>query len=120
MRYLLQFLLILAVSFLGELIHRVVPLPIPASVWGMAILLACLLTRVVRPEHVRETGHFLLVVMPVMFIPAGVGLLASWGVLRPSLLPVAVITLASLVTVLAVTGLTAQYLIGRKGRRRHG
>ena len=112
MRYLLQFLLILAVSFLGELIHRVVPLPIPASVWGMAILLACLLTRVVRPEHVRETGHFLLAVMPVMFIPAGVGLLASWGVLRPSLLPV--------VTVLAVTGLTAQYLIGRKGRRRHG
>ena len=114
MRYLLQFLLILAVSFLGELIHRVVPLPIPASVWGMAILLACLLTRVVRP------GHFLLAVMPVMFIPAGVGLLASWGVLRPSLLSVAVVTLASLVAVLAVTGLTAQYLIGRKGRRRHG
>ena len=108
MRYLLQFLLILAVSFLGELIHRVVPLPIPASVWGMAILLACLLTGVVRPEHVRETGHFLLAVMPVMFIPAGVGLLASWGVLGAWLLPVAVMTLASDATGRAVTGRTDQ------------
>ena len=120
MRYLLQFLLILAISFLGELIHRLVPLPVPASVYGMAILWTALMTGLIKLHQVRETGRFLLEIMPVMFIPAGVGLMASWGVLRPVFVPVAVITLVSLVTVLGVTGLVAQHLIGRKGRRHHG
>lgn len=119
MRYLLQFLLILAISFLGELIRRFVPLPIPASVYGMAILFLSLSFRIVKPAQIRETANFLLAIMPVMFIPAGVGLMSAWGVLKPALLPVAVVTLVSLVTVLGVTGLVAQYLIGRKGRR-HG
>ena len=120
MKYLKQIAIILAISCLGELLSRWIPAPIPGSIYGIVLLFVGLLTKLVPYEAVKDTAHFLVEVMPVMFIPAGVGLLASWGVLRPSLLPVAVITLASLVTVLAVTGYTAQYLIGRKGRRRHG
>ncbi len=117
MRYLLQFLVILAISFLGEAIHWLVPLPVPASIYGMALLFIGLCTGIVKLAHVRETGLFLIEIMPVMFIPAGVGLMASWGVLRPVLGPVAFITVASLVTVMAVTGLVAQRLIGKKGTR---
>lgn len=117
MRCLFQFLLILAISFLGELIHGFVPLPIPASVYGMVILFLALSFRIVKPAHIRETANFLLSVMPVMFIPAGVGLMSAWGVLKPALVPVAIVTLVSLVTVMGLTGLVAQYLIGRKGRR---
>lgn len=118
MRYLLQFLLILAISFLGELIRRLVSLPIPPSVYGMVILFLALYFRLLKPAQIRETANFLLAIMPVMFIPAGVGLISSWGVLKPSLVPVVIVTLVSLVTVLGATGLVAQYLIGRKGRRR--
>lgn len=117
MRRLFQFLLILAISFLGELVHRLIPLPIPASVYGMAILFFALLTRLVKLSQVKEAGDFLLAIMPVLFIPAGVGLLSSWGVLKPVWGPVALITLVSLATVFGATGLVAQYLIGRKGRR---
>jgi holin-like protein len=49
--------------------------------------------------------------MPVMFIPAGVELMVSWGVLKPMLLPVSVITVVSLLTVFAVTGRVAQFTI---------
>ncbi len=89
MKYLKQFLIILVISFIGEVLKALLPLPVPASIYGMVILFVCLVTGVIRLDAVKETGRFLIEIMPVMFIPAGVGLMSSWGVLRPMLLPVA-------------------------------
>lgn len=76
MKYLKQFLIILIISFIGEILKEILPLPIPASIYGMVILFVCLLTKVIKLEDVRETGKFLIEIMPVMFIPAGVGLMS--------------------------------------------
>ena len=111
MKYLKQLLIILGISFLGELLKYFLPLPIPASIYGMVILFALLLSGALPLSAVRETGNLLVAVMPVMFIPAGVGLMASWDILRPLLLPVGVITVAVLVIVMAVSRLTAQHIL---------
>lgn len=116
MRYLKQFTIILFVSFLGELLHWLIPLPVPASIYGLVLMLAALCTGIIKLAAVRETGKFLIDIMPVMFIPAAVGLLDSWGVLKPVWLPVLVITLVSTVVVMAVSGLVAQLVI-RRGRK---
>ena len=50
MKYLQQFLRILAISFLGELCHSLISLPIPASIYGMAFLLLALKTGMMKPE----------------------------------------------------------------------
>ena len=71
MKYLRQFLLILLISFIGELLHEVLPLPVPASVYGFAILFIGLLSGVIKLAHVKDTGKLLIEIMPVMFIPAG-------------------------------------------------
>ena len=76
MKYLKQLLIILGISFLGELLKYFLPLPIPASIYGMVILFALLLSGALPLSAVRETGNLLVAVMPVMFIPAGVGLMA--------------------------------------------
>lgn len=55
--------------------------------------------------------------MPVMFIPAGVGLMSSWGVLKPMLVPVLVVTVVAIITVMAVTGQASQIII-RADRKR--
>lgn len=114
MNYLKQFLIILSISFIGEILKAVLPLPVPASIYGMAILFACLATGIIRLEAVRDAGKFLIETMPVMFIPAGVGLMASWNVLQPMLVPVAVITVVVLIAVMAVSGRVSQAII------RHG
>ena len=111
MNYLKQFLIILSISFIGEILKEALPLPVPASIYGMAILFACLATGIIRIEAVRDVGKFLIETMPVMFIPAGVGLMASWGVLKPMLVPVVVITVVVLVAVMAVSGRVAQAII---------
>ncbi len=118
MKYLRQFLIILAISFIGELLNRLLPLPVPASIYGMAILFICLCTGIIKLDSVKETGNFLIEVMPVMFIPAGVGLMASWGVLKPMLIPVSIITVVAIVTVMAVTGRISQMIIRHEEKKK--
>lgn len=118
MRYLKQFTIILTISLLGEVLHYFIPLPVPASIYGLLLMLAALLTGVVKRDSVREAGAFLVEIMPVMFIPAAVGLLEAWRVLRPVWLPVAVITVVSTVLVMGVSGLVTQFVIRRDERRK--
>ncbi len=104
MKYMKQFAIILAVTCVGEVLKYFIPLPIPASIYGLVLMLILLMTRTVKLESVKETADFLVEIMPMMFIPAAVGLLVSWEQLQPMLLPVVVITLVSTVAVMAVTG----------------
>ena len=115
MKYLKQFLIILVISYAGELLKYALPLPIPASIYGMVILLVGLLTGWIALDAVKDVGKFLIEIMPVMFIPAGVGLMSSWGILKPLILPVSIITVVTIVTVMAATGKVSQWVI-RKGK----
>lgn len=115
MKYLKQFCIILLISALGEGLRFLLPLPIPASVYGLILMLAALMTGVLKPEQVQDAGDFLVEIMPVMFIPAGVGLLTSWSTLQPIWVPVVVITVLTTVIVMIVTGHVTQFVI-RKGK----
>ncbi len=116
MKFLKQFLIILAVSLMGEICKAYLPLPIPASIYGMVFMFILLLTGVIKLEQVKDAGKFLIEIMPVMFIPAGVGLMSSWSVLQSVLLPVSVITVITIFTVMAATGLVSQVII-RKSKK---
>ena len=73
MKYIKQFSIIITVSFLGEVLHALLPLPIPASIYGLLLMLAGLCCHIIPMDGVKETGKFLVEVMPLMFIPAAVG-----------------------------------------------
>ena len=87
MKYLRQFGIILAVTCAGEIMKYFIPLPIPGSIYGLILMFVLLLTKVIKVDHVKETGEFLIEIMPLMFIPAGVGLITSWSQLQPFLVP---------------------------------
>ena len=110
MRYIKQFAIILAVTCVGEILKYFIPLPIPASIYGLVLMLVLLMTRRVRLESVKETAEFLIEIMPMMFIPAAVGLLVSWEQLRPILIPVVAITVVSTFVVMIVTGKVPDFL----------
>jgi holin-like protein len=114
MKYIRQLLWILLFSFIGELLHALIPLQIPASIYGLVLLFAALMTGVVRLSQVKETAKLLIEVMPMMFIPAGVGLMESWGELQPILLPVIVILVVSTVLVMGVSGRVTQGMMHKK------
>lgn len=115
-----QFLVIMAVSFVGELLHTVLPLPIPASIYGLVLMLALLMTGILKLSAVEDAGKFMIEIMPVMFIPAGVGLMESWGELKSALVPVLVITLVSTIVVMVVSGRVTQAVIRMEKKHKGG
>ena len=114
MKYLRQFMMILLVSFLGELLKYANPLPVPASIYGLLLLFTALMTGILKLSSIKETAGFLIEIMPLMFIPAGVGILESWGILQPVFIPVAVITVVSTIAVMGVSGTVTQFMMKKK------
>lgn len=117
MKYLSQFGIILAISFVGEVLNRIIPLPIPASIYGMVLLFVGLLSGVVKLSSVKDTGKFLIEIMPLLFIPATVGLIESWALMQDFLVAIVVISLVSTVVVAVVAGRITQFIINRKTKK---
>ena len=113
MKHVQQFSIILLISVIGELLKTFLPLPVPASVYGLIIMLVALLTGILKLDQVKGAADFLVEIMPVMFIPAGVGLMSSWDVLQPILVSVSVITVVALLAVMVVSGRVSQAVIRR-------
>ena len=118
MKYLKQFLIIILVSCIGEVLNYLIPLPIPATIYGLIIMLALLILKIIPLHAVKETAEFLIEIMPVMFIPAGVGLIVYWTQLKKILLPVCVIIIVSSILVMMVTGKVSDFLIRMKGAKK--
>ena len=116
MKYLKQFTIIMLISFVGEILNEYIPLPVPASVYGFIILFLCLVTGIVKLDAVKETGKFLVEIMPIMFIPAAAGLIDSFDVLKPILLEVVVILIVTTIVVMVVAGRVTQFVIRRGGK----
>lgn len=114
MRFIKQLLIILGVTFAGEALHFLLPLPVPASIYGLVLMLLCLRFKVFPLRAVEETGDFLIDLMPALFVPATVGVMAAWDVLQPVLLQVALITFLSLIVVMAVSGRVTQWALRRE------
>lgn len=115
MKFLRQFMIILLLSFLGEVLKMFIPLPIPASVYGLVLMLLCLVTGILKTSQVKEAAFFMIEIMPVMFIPAAAGLIDSWKVLQPLLLPILIITVVITIFVMVVTGKIAQMIAQKRG-----
>ena len=111
MVYIRQFGIILLVTFIGELLNHFIPLPIPASIYGLVIMLLVLRFGLIKLRHVKHTAEFLIGIMTLMFVPAAVGLMDSWAVLKKIIFPLLIITVVTTVLVMAVTGRVTQMVI---------
>lgn len=118
MKYLKQFGIILAIAFMGEILNSMIPLPVPASIYGIVILFACLQFKIIKVSAVKEVSSFLIEIMPVMFIPAAVGLLESWGIIQPAWVQYIAITVVSTVLVMVVAGRVTQAVM-KRGEKKH-
>ena len=117
MKYLRQLLIILIFSFIGEVLHSLIPIQVPASIYVLVLLFIALLTGIIQLPQVKEAAKYLIEIMPLMFIPAGVGLLESWGDLKSILIPVLILLVASTILVMGVSGKVTQGIIQRSKRK---
>ena len=117
MKYVRQFVIIMLFTFLGEVLKALLTFPVPASIYGLLALLIALETKLLPLASVRDVGEFFVEIMPLTFIPAGVGLLESWGVMKPMLGSLVLTVVVSTILVMAVSGLVTQGVIALRKRR---
>ena len=115
MKYIKQLLVIALFTALGELLAYVLPLPIPAAIYGLVLLFLALCTGLLKPEAIAETAHFLIGAMSILFVAPTVSILSYWGVIAPNLVPIAVTVVVSTVLVFAVSGLVTKALLKKGG-----
>ncbi len=123
MKYVRQFGIIIVISLMGEILHAVIPAGIPASIYGIIILFAALELKIIKLESVKQTGDFLIETMPLMFIPAAVGLMKTWDIIKESWAAYIIITFATTFIVMIVSGLVTKGVLSyqrRKSNRKEG
>ena len=116
MKYIFQFARILGFCFVGEVLHAVLPLPIPSSIYGLLALLLALKTGLVRLDQVKQTGDFLTGIFALLFIPAAVGVMELLEVMAQNIVVIVLAIVAVTAIVLAVSGLVTQAVAGKEKR----
>ena len=117
MKYLTQFLIIMGFTLLGEALQRLIPLPIPASVYGLTLLFLALCLKIVKVEQVKETGGFLTSILPILFVSPAVGIVEDWGLIADRLVPIVLILVGSTVASFGISGRVAQAILKKEGEK---
>ena len=111
MKYLSQFLIILGFTLAGEALQRIVPLPIPASVYGLVLLFTALCLKVVKIEQVKQAGTFLTSILSILFVSPTVSIVDNWGLIQGELLPILLLLIGSTTLTSGISGRMAQHFL---------
>lgn len=120
MKHLKAFCVILCFFFAGELLQALIPLPIPAAIYGLLLLLGALCCGLIKAEKIESLSSFLLSIMPVLFVAPAVGILEHWPLIQPYLLPLLLLIVLSTVLTFGVSGKVTDFFLQRKGGEQDG
>lgn len=116
MKYMKQLLVILAFCLVGEVLAMLLPLPVPAAIYGFVLLFIALLTGLLKPGHIEKTARFLIDIMPILFVAPAVNILSCYDIIAPAVVPILLITAVSTAAVFFVAGRVTQWLCTREGK----
>ena len=117
MKYLPQFCIILGFTLAGEALQRLLPLPVPASVYGLTLLFLALCLKIIKVEQVKTAANFLISILPVLFVSPAVDIVDDWGLVRNDLLPILLILLGSTIITFGISGRVSQWVLRKAGTK---
>ena len=117
MKFIKQLLIILSISFIAEVMEYLIPIPVAASIYGLLLMLIGLITKIIPLEKVEGAADFLVEIMPILFIPPTVGIMASVEALKQMLVPLCVISVVATILIMGITGSVSQRIIRRSNQK---
>ncbi len=110
MKIYLQLLIIFGFSFIGNVISNVFRLPVPGSILGMILLFLALQFKLLEFRHVDEAGSFLINNMTILFLPAGVGIMAKWNLISHFWAQILLIVVGALIINMLILGKLVEWI----------
>lgn len=114
--FLAGFTWLLLFQCVGEVVARLVDLPVPGPVLAMALLLFVLLVRGDAPESMTVAADGLARHLSLLFVPAGTGVMLHVHQIETEWMPIVVAIAVSTVLAIATAALTFQWLLRREAR----
>lgn len=114
MKLLKELAIYFGITFISEIIAKLLPINIPPSIIGIVILFMLLELKVLKTEDVEMTGDYLIKIMPILFVPAGVGLIKYLDVLKIVAVPMVFVITLSTAVVMTAVGVVTQKLVEKK------
>lgn len=114
MKLLKELAIYFGITFISEIIAKLLPINIPPSIIGIVILFTLLELKLLKTEDVEMTGDYLIKIMPILFVPAGVGLIKYLDVLKIVAVPMVFVITLSTAIVMTAVGVVTQKLVEKK------
>lgn len=116
MKYLKQVSILFAFTFISEILNRIIPLPIPASIYGLVFLFLCLEFKIIKIDQIKDTADFFLAILPIMFVPSSVGFIKALPLMKQYGIQFLIIGVSTTFSVMIVSGLITQLFLRIKKR----
>lgn len=116
MKYLKQVAILFAFTFISEILNQIIPLPIPASIYGLVLLFLCLEFKIIKIDQIKDTADFLLAILPIMFVPSSVGFIKALPLMEQYGIQFLIIGVSTTFSVMIVSGLVTQLILRIKKR----
>ena len=116
MKYIHQFLIIVAFTFVGEMLALLLPLPIPAAVYGLVLLFVALETKLVRLKSIQTCSNWLISILGIMFVAPTVNILSAWAQIAPNLVAIVAIVILTTILTFAASGIVTRLLTRKEDR----
>ena len=123
MKIIKQIGIIFSICWLAQVVEYFLPFDFPATVIGMILLFICLLTGILKIEHIQEKSDFLLSNMAFFFIPAGVSMINYLDILKNNALQLVLICIITTIVTFFVTAYSVHFtmkLMNRKNTKSGG
>lgn len=114
MKYIIQFLIIITITMIGEILKQIIPIPIPGNIYGLIILFLLLYLKILKVSDIKDVSNFLLEIMPIMFIAVAANLINLWTDLKQLIIALIIIIPVTTVLVFVSTGKISDFLIERR------
>lgn len=109
MKYVVQFTIFVSICFIGEILHILLPLPVPASIYGLILMFCALHFKIFKLEHVEHTADFFLGIMPLLFIPSTVSLIVAWPIIKKHWIAILLLMFVGTAFIFFVVGTVTQF-----------
>lgn len=117
MNYVKEFAVLCFCLFLGAITRSIINFPIPEAVYGMIYLFLALNFKLIKPSQIEKTCDGILQALTLLFIPVGVGIMASYDIIKGKILILIVITVIGTFLTMGVTGRIIQFVQRRRNVR---
>lgn len=107
--------MILGFTLIGEALQRLLPLPVPASVYGLILLFGALCFGIVKTEQIKSAASFLISIMPILFVAPAVGIAENWDMISNRLLPILLLLFGSAFFTFGISGRLTQRFLRKEG-----